>query len=180
MSASIKQMPSTLNYLKPNGFQLNIDTMPNVSYFCQAAAIPNISLSTAFIASPLVDFTVPGTNLVYDDLTVKFIVQEDFSNYIELQNWMVGLGFPEERGQYKALKEARARGTAGSFSSSGDYSDATLTVLDSDLNKSMEIKFFDCYPVALQGLEFDISDGNARYLTAQATFKYTIYKFVTV
>ena len=169
--------PETLNYLKPNGFQFNIDTLPNVSFFCQAAQIPNMSLSQAFLANPLVDFTVPGTNLTYDELTVKFIVQENFQNYIELHDWMTGLGFPEERLQYKEFTKARGGNPKG-FSSSGDYSDATLVILDSDLNPSMQIKFMDCYPVALQGLEFDISDGNAQYLTAQVTFKYTMYKFI--
>lgn len=177
MSRRTLDKPTTLNYLKPNGFQFNIDTLPNVSFFCQAASIPNMSLTTAYVPSPLVDFTVPGTNITYDELTVKFIVQENFQNYIELHDWMVGLGFPEERGQYKQFKQARG-GTEKGFSSSGDYSDATLVVLDSDLNPSMEIKFMDCYPIALQGLEFDISDGNATYLTAQATFKYTLYKFI--
>ena len=177
MSRRTLDKPTTLNYLKPNGFQFNIDTLPNVSFFCQAASIPNMSLATAYIPSPLVDFTVPGTNITYDELTVKFIVQENFQNYIELHDWMVGLGFPEERGQYKQFKQTRG-GTEKGFSSSGDYSDATLVVLDSDLNPSMEIKFMDCYPIALQGLEFDISDGNATYLTAQATFKYTLYKFI--
>jgi hypothetical protein len=177
MSRRTIQTPSTLNYLKPNGFQFNIDTLPNVSFFCQAAQIPNLSLATAFIPSPLVDFTVPGTNLTYDDLTVKFIIQENFQNYIELHDWMTGLGFPEERQQYKQFNQSRG-GNRNGFSSSGDFSDATLTVLDSDLNKSMEIKFIDCYPVSLQALEFDISSGNAQYLTAQATFKYTMYKFV--
>ena len=47
-----------------------------------------------------------------------------------------------------------------------------------EMNKAMEIKFIDCYPTTLQGLEFDISDGNVQYLTAQVTFKYTMYKFI--
>lgn len=168
--------PETLNYLKPNGFQFNIDTLPNVSFFCQSASIPNLSLNSLYVPSPLVDFTLPGTNLTYEELTIKFIVQENFKNYIELHDWMTGLGFPEERQQYKQFKQNRS-GTPTGFSSSGDYSDATLTVLDSDLNSCMEIKFMDCYPISLQALEFDISDGNAQYLTAQATFKYTLYKF---
>lgn len=176
MSRRTLETPSTLNYLKPNGFQFNIDTLPNVSFFCQSASIPNMSLATAYVPSPLVDFTVPGTNITYDELTIKFIVQENFQNYIELHDWMVGLGFPEERGQYKQLRQTRGGNDKG-FSTSGDYSDATLTVLDSDLNPSMNITFIDCYPVSLQGLEFDISDGNATYLTAQATFRYTLYKF---
>lgn len=177
MSRRTLDTPGTLNYLKPNGFQFNIDTLPNVSFFCQSASIPTLSLASAYVANPLVDFTVPGTNLTYDELTIKFIVQENFQNYIELHNWLTGLGFPEEREQYKQFKQARG-GTEKGFSSSGDYSDATLVVLDSDLSPSMQIKFMDCYPVSLQGLEFDISDGNATYMTAQATFKYTMYKFI--
>ena len=75
MSRRTLDKPDTLNYLKPNGFQFNIDTLPNVSFFCQSAMIPALTLSTAFLANPLVDFTVPGTNLTYDELTIKFIVQ---------------------------------------------------------------------------------------------------------
>ena len=31
----------------------------------------------------------------FDDLTLRFMIDENLENYMEIQNWMRGLGFPE-------------------------------------------------------------------------------------
>ena len=36
--------PNELDYLRPNAFKFQIHNIPNVSYFCQAANIPEINL----------------------------------------------------------------------------------------------------------------------------------------
>ena len=39
--------PGELDYLKPNGFKFMVHNIPNVSYFCQAANIPEINIPSA-------------------------------------------------------------------------------------------------------------------------------------
>ena len=55
------------------------------------------------------------------------------------------------------------------------YSDATMNVLTSSQNTNFIIKYKDIFPVGLSDLEFDATDQDVQYFTAEATFKYTIY-----
>ena len=43
----------------------------------------------------LKDLPIPGDKMEFEDLNVRFLVDENLENYMEIQNWMRGLGFPE-------------------------------------------------------------------------------------
>ena len=51
------------------------------------------------------DIPVPGDKLTYADLTLSFFVDEDLENYIEVHNWLRGLGFPESIQEFIDLKK---------------------------------------------------------------------------
>ena len=55
------------------------------------------------------------------------------------------------------------------------YSDGTLTVLDNLLNPKFKVKFTNLFPYRLTTLEFDATQQDLEYFTAQVSFKYTIY-----
>ncbi len=173
------QQPSDLDYLKPNGFKFQIHNLPNVSYFCQAANIPAIQMGSPTVATPLSDIPYPGDKLSYGDLVIRFLVQENMSNYLELYNWLIGLGFPENHDQYKNWNESqRYRFPAISdkrLGALGNFSDADFFILDSDNNPNVKITYYDVFPVSLEGLDFDISSGRADFLVGIAAFKYRHY-----
>lgn len=182
------RQPEELDYLRPNGFRFLIQSLPKVTYFCQAANIPNISLGTTRQPTPLIDIRRPGEKLDFGDLTIKFMIQKDMTNYIELYNWMVALGFPENHSQFRNRStEQRFRNPDGTpeLSSTGvpqirssdatDFSDASLLVLDGNRNPVVSLNFLDCYPIALSGVDFDITLGDTQYFTAQASFGYRIF-----
>ena len=56
------------------------------------------------------------------------------------------------------------------------HSDATLTLLDSNNNPKINIKFEDAFPVSLQGMDFEISTGQTDYMIGVAMFGYTLYE----
>ncbi len=173
------QQPSDLDYLKPNGFKFQIHNLPNVSYFCQAANIPAIQMGSPSLPTPLSDIPYPGDKLSYGDLVIRFLVQENMSNYLELYNWLIGLGFPENHDQYKNWNESqRYRFPAISdkrLGALGNFSDADFFILDSDNNPNVKITYYDVFPVSLEGLDFDISSGRADFLVGIAAFKYRHY-----
>lgn len=177
----INRQPDELDFLRPNGFRFYIQSLPKVTYFCQSANIPQISLGVATQPTPLVDIPKPGEKLTYSDLVIQFMIQEDMSNYIEIYNWMTSLGFPENRLQiYERLREQSfrdptPRGGVQGHSDFTDYSDAFLTILGSDYNEVARINFMDCFPIALSSVNFDVSAGTTQYFAAQATFKYRQY-----
>ena len=167
------------NYMSPLGFKLVITKTPKVDFLCQSANIPQISMGTAIQPSYLKDIPVPGDKVLYDDLTVRFLVDEKMENYLAIYNWITGLGYPENAGQFQQLKKDDIR-TNASISDDGDpryfeFSDATLQILSSNYRPSILINFKDTFPVALSTLEFDVSQRDYSFFTASVTFKYTIF-----
>ena len=167
------------NYMSPLGFKLILTKTPKVDFLCQSANIPQISMGTAIQPSYLKDIPVPGDKVLYDDLTVRFLVDEKMENYLAIYKWISGLGYPESLGQFKQLKTDDIR-TNASASDDGDpryfeFSDATLQILNSNYKPSVLVNFKDAFPVSLSTLEFDVADRDYSYFTANVTFKYTIF-----
>jgi len=54
-------------------------------------------------------------------------------------------------------------------------SDGTLNVLSSANTPNFKVKFLNMFPVSISDLVFDATDSDIDYLTADVTFKYTIY-----
>ena len=167
------------NYMSPLGFKLILTKTPKVDFLCQSANIPQISMGTAIQASYLKDIPVPGDKVLYDDLIVRFLVDEKMENYLAIHKWITGLGYPESLGQFSTIKKDDIR-TNASASDEGDpryfeFSDATLQILNSNYKPSVLVNFKDAFPIALSTLEFDVSNRDYSYFTAEVTFKYTIY-----
>ena len=167
------------NYMSPVGFKLILTKTPKVDFLCQSANIPQISMGTAIQPSYLKDIPVPGDKVLYDDLTVRFLVDEKMENYLAIYKWITGLGYPESLGQFKQLKTNDIR-TNASASDDGDpryfeFSDATLQILNSNYKPSVLVNFKDAFPTSLSTLEFDVADRDYSYFTANVTFKYTIF-----
>jgi hypothetical protein len=169
--------PSELDYLRPNGFKFQVHNIPNVAYFCQSANIPDMTLGFATVNTPLVDYSEPGEKLQFGELNIRFLIQENLQNYLELYNWLRGLGFPESHNEYKEFIEKQNYRQPSSVQLTKmrallEKSDASLFILDSNNNPKTRVVFQDAFPVALSGMDFDISTGNTDYFQALATFRY--------
>ena len=167
------------NYMSPLGFKLILTKTPKVDFLCQSANIPQISMGTAVQPTYLKDIPVPGDKVLYDDLTVRFLVDEKMENYLAIYKWITGLGYPESVGQFKQLRKDDIR-TNASASDEGDpryfeFSDATLQILSSNYKPSVLVNFKDAFPISLSTLEFDASQRDYSFFTASVTFKYTIF-----
>ena len=167
------------NYMSPLGFKLIITKTPKVDFLCQSANIPQISMGTAVQPTYLKDIPVPGDKVLYDNLNVRFIVDEKMENYLAIYKWITGLGYPESIGQLTKLKSDDIR-TDTNSPDLGDpryyeFSDTTLQVLNSNYQPSVLINFRDAFPVSLSTLDFDVTTRDYNYFTAEVTFKYTIF-----
>ena len=168
------------NYMSPLGFKLILTKTPKVDFLCQSANIPQISMGTAVQPSYLKDIPVPGDKVLYDDLSIRFLVDEKMENYLAIYKWITGLGYPDSIAQFGQLRKDDIR-TNASASDDGDpryfeFSDATLQILNSNYKPSVLVNFKDAFPISLSTLEFDVSNRDYSYFTAEATFKYTIYE----
>ena len=91
------------NFLAPVGFKFNLQRSPGTAFFCNQANIPDISLGVAIQPNPLRDIPTPGDKMDFGDLNLRFLGDEDLTNFMEIQNWMRGLGYPEDTQQFDKL-----------------------------------------------------------------------------
>lgn len=164
---ALAKNPGNLNLLDEHGHKLIVKRMPNVSFFLQKVAIPDMTLPPAVYANPLVEIHMPGDHITYGNLVLTFKCDEDLNNYQELHNWMRGLGFPESTTEYTEL--ARNPKSSGM----GVTSDMTVIVTTGIKNPNIEFSFQDCFPIQIGQLEFGTTNPNITYITCQAIFKYT-------
>ena len=170
---------ANMNYMSPVGFKLILTKTPKVDFLCQSANIPQISMGTAIQPSYLKDIAVPGDKVLYDDLNVRFLVDEKMENYLAIYKWITGLGYPENLGQYNQLKKDDIRTDASATDDADpryfEFSDATLQVLNSNYRPSVLVNFKDAFPTSLSTLDFDVTTRDYNYFTAEVSFKYTIF-----
>ena len=166
------------NFLSPVGFKFGLKRSPAVAFFCNEANIPSIDLGIAEQPSYLKDIPIPGDKIQFGDLSLRFLVDEDLTNYMEIQNWIRGLGYPEKISEFEDLEKQAVLGVETKFGQSGDdiYSDATLQILSNNLVPQFQVVFSDCFPYSLSTVTFDATDTDIEYFTADVSFKYTIYR----
>lgn len=168
------------NFLAPTGFKFVIDRAKQVSYFCNQANIPQLDLGVATQHNYLNDIPVPGDKIDFGDLTLRFLIDEDLGNYMQIQKWIRGLGFPESMAEFNKFESGKTlpnnRNIAGYVKKGDDiYSDGTLQILNSANIPKYQINFKDMFPTSISTVVFDATDTDIEYFTAEVSFKYSIY-----
>ena len=163
------------NFLSPTGFKFSLKRAPGVAFFCNQANIPSLDLGIAEQPTWLKNIAVPGDKIEFGDLSLRFMVDEDLVNYMELQRWIPGLGYPENMDEFRKLEGEAV--LPGNFGNAGDdiYSDGTLQILCSNLVPQFQVVFSDLFHYSLSTVTFDATDTDIEYFTADVSFKYTIY-----
>ena len=173
-SAFAKQIENR-NFLTGIAFKFNLTKLPKVDFFSNNTRIPELNLELTRQPSYLKNIDVPGERLTFGDLTLRFLVDENMENYLAVYDWLKGLGFPETAKQYKDLTTDKdnQRDLKEAFS------DGTLRILNSNYREIAKVKFQDLFPISLTSLDFDATNTDIQYFTAEATFKYTIYNLTS-
>jgi|TARA_Y100001970_G_scaffold217884_1_gene267011 hypothetical protein len=172
---------SDRNFLSVIGFKFVLERCPKVDFYCNAANLPSITLGVAEQPSYLRNIPVPGDKIQFEDLQISFMVDEHMENYLEIYDWITGLGFPESIDQYIQLGDDKKLAPENDPNDNfNERSDATLMILNSDYNTSVKVKFRDLFPIELSGIPFDAKAEQQEYYTATARFKYTMFDVIDV
>lgn len=163
---ALDKNPENLNMLDPHGFLFQIKKLPNVNFYMQTVDIPDINLPEAIQHNPFVDIKHPGNKLSFSDLVISFKIDEDLSNYIELNNWIMDLGFPKNTQDYGTLAKNP------SWTGLGLVSDASIIATTDLKNPNIEFVFQDCWPTRLGNFQLTTTMRGMEYISCQATFKY--------
>lgn len=156
--------PSNKNFLGQVGFQFILDRLPTVNFFTQTVGLPGISFGGPIVETPIKSYPLPGEKLTFGPFSITFRVDEDLKNYLELYNWLIGLGSPV------TTEQRRLYSINNSF-----MSDATLMILSSKYNPNVSVRFRGMFPESISELQFTTNTTDIEYLEATATFRYTDY-----
>jgi|SRR6056300_436445 len=162
-------MTTNQNMLSPVGFSFQIKKTPDLNLFIQAVTLPGINLGSTDQPTPFKAIPIYGDHITFTELDITFKINEDLSDYKEIYDWIVGIGFPNNYDQFKALKNQPL------WSGEGLESDATLTILSSAMNPIMKIELEDLFPISLTPITMDARDTNIEYLEATASFRFNNY-----
>ena len=163
------------NFLSGVGFKFNLTKFPKVDFFSNSARIPELNLELTTQASYLKNIDIPGERLSYGDFNLRFLVDENMENYQAVYSWLTGLGFPETTKEFAEI----IKDPDGQRDPKEAFCDGTLSILNSNYREVGKVKFNDLFPISLTSLEFDATNTDVQYFTAEATFKYTLYKLIT-
>ena len=140
---------------------------PNVVYWVQSCNLPGFGMGNPLQPNPFVDVPVPGDKIVWQDFSITFPVDEEMKNYREIADWIVGLGFPKQFGQYKDLKN----------SIDDIESDIGLIILDSNHQPLHVVKFVGAFPTNISDIVFDTKAEDTVVPSVTANFKYAYWQF---
>ena len=183
-----------LDFAAPTQFRFLIQKLPEVQFSAQSVNIPGVSVDSLIQGTALSPVSLAGSDLSYEDLTVSFLIDEQYRNYREIYDWLKGLGFPQDHTQFQNLVSEGSDGMPLSYNrgiqkepgktkpaspDAGIYSDATLTLLTSKNNPTLELRFRDVFPKSLSSVSLTTQDTEVAYLVADVTFGYKYYDFAT-
>ena len=166
----LTRTPANPNFLQPEGFIIAIRRLPTTTYFSQQVYIPGFATQATAQPTPFVKLPIPGDHIEFEDLSFTFKIDENMQNFMEIYNWMQGIGYPDDFQQYADLK------TAGKIvPDTGVYSDISVIITTNLKNPNVEFLFKNAFPVSIAGFTLDTTDANITELSTTVTFKYEKY-----
>lgn len=169
----IDRTPEDRNFLSQLNFEFLIKKAPHLNFTIQRVALPEITLPTIEPNNPFVKVPIPGDHVEFSPLLISFRVEKDMDNYLELWNWIICMGFPEDHEQYATIQNV------SHWSGDGIYSDLSLIINTGQHNPNIEVVFHDAYPVDLSTLSLSATDETVNYVEATIQFHYTHYEVKT-
>lgn len=168
--------PTNVSLLNPNEFRFFIHRAPYLSFFTQTVMLPSITLPSADTENPFVTVPTPGDHIHFAPLDVEFIVDEDLKGYLEMYNWIRGLGFPTTFDEYvKAVADMR-NGNRWEVTTS----DASVFTNTGSRNVNIEFTFRDAFPVSVSAPTLSTTNIDQPVVTSRVQFAYTYFDVAPV
>lgn len=172
--SALENIPVNQNFQSPQNFKFFIKRAPNLNFFIQKTAVPEIQIDPTWQPTPFTQIPLSGDHITYTPFQLTFKVDEDLKNYLEMMDWLISLGFPNMYTEY-AAKTMRP-----STALTGITSDLQLLILNSSEIPTHSVNFVDGFPIFLSPLEFDTTQQDINYMTASVVFRYTNFYIESV
>lgn len=175
---ALTRNPTNLDLLQSTKFRLTFDRLPGLTYFCQTANFPGVSLTEVLRNTPFIDLYAPGEKMIYDTFNVTFIVDEDLRSWTEIHDWIRGMTFPTSFEEYASLSRSSAASQISfNAGTKPQYSAGTLTLFTNKNNPNFRLKFVDLFPTSLSTIILNTQDTAEVVVTADASFRFAYYNY---
>lgn len=122
--------------------------------------VPGLSLGMTEMSSPTIPIYAGGSgSLTYDDLTITFLLDENWEVYKNLNNWLLGLHSNKTQTQNPLLN------TTG-----------ILQILTNKKNLNFSISFYNLFPISISSFSLSSRVSTKENIEISSTFKYLKYE----
>jgi hypothetical protein len=159
------------NFLQATAFKIVIyrQRFANLEFFAQTVSHPSVSLSPTQLSYRKTDIFEPGDKLIYDDLQIDAIVDEDMHVYAEMLNWQSTL-IDEPKASNLNRFSKRTEADAQEY-------DISVLILNNSNVATREIVYKAAFPTSLGTLQLATNAGSVEPLILPITLKYNTFSF---
>ena len=135
------KIPDNLNLARSTRAKIFFQRCPNTNFFCSKFSIPDMSLSPVEIpTSSIKTLNEPGEQFNVSSLNFTLVLDEEYESYLELVRWF----------QYVVRNGVVPE----------SFGNAMVCLYSSEQQPILSIKFWNCYPITIDSLNFETSDNN--------------------
>jgi len=164
---TIIQIPENTSFLQPTKFTFSFPTMPFMKYFCQSVIFPSVSTGAVPVEAPgFATMFRHGDTLVYDELVITVLVDEEMRVYEETYNWLKALTAPTKFSEYVKYYNSQ----------NSPYHDGILTTNTNAHLPNIRIAYYNCHPVSLGNIQFNQADNADNVFLLDITLRYDYFE----
>lgn len=140
---------------KQDNITLEIEGLPEVSFFVTNFSIPGISTGLTPIPNPFLEHNAPGTKLTYEAFDIQMLLAEKLQNWIAIRDWIL-------------------EGNNGVTYDTGGITRrlGTITVTTNNGNPIFTISIKNMFPISLAPVDVDIQQAEPVPPTVSVNFSF--------
>lgn len=165
-SGVVAKQPENTNLANPTKFHFSLKRVPTVPYFCTSISLPGWNNPTMTVPGGVPagkkNLRLPSDEISHGEVSFKFLVNEDMSNYDELVKW---------------FKECVGFNDYSQVSYRNWMSEEGYLIILSNKNQPLfKITFRGLFPTNISQLDFKATDTEAGPLSATVTMAFTYFE----
>ena len=161
-------MTTSFNNAIKSNYRLTIERLPKVSFFTRKYQHPGLALTPISIPHMGPTLKLPGGPLQFSEsLSLRFLVDENYENYLEIYNWMRDIGLMQHT--------STAVQTLGGKPSNLYFSTGIVDILSNKQNPILSFVYNQLTPMSLDAIDFDNDNPQASPIEVGITFAYTTW-----
>ena len=128
MAQETRITPTKINLAKSTNYKLNIHVLPETIFWLTTCNLPTLSQNEVPIPDPVLGFRYKPTNTTtIAPMTVTFLVDEDYSNYMEILDLMYKAAGPDMSKRYQTGEVTGSDGSLHILSNNKNVSEVVFT-----------------------------------------------------